>query len=112
MQWLLQLGAVRKVMGGGTYTWEELVDYSDEAHTMTYALLPHSEDRPQNLPLPALPTEYKATITLRPVTEGSKGTFIDYSSSFNADSTKAHETEAIFDHIFNESFGKLRQRFS
>ena len=112
MHGMLQPGAVRIATFGEAKAWEELVDFSDEAHTMTYILLPHSEDRPQNLPMPALPTEYKATITLRPVTEGSKGCFIEYSSTFNAESTKAHETEGAFFQMFTAAYGGLRKRFS
>ena len=94
-------------------SWEKLTAYSNEEHSMTYTLLPHSDDRPMKLPFPSVPQNYQATISLKPVTEqGSTGTIIDYASHFSAESSLVRAVEGAFEQYFTAAFAELRKRFS
>ena len=79
---------------------------------MTYALLPYSDDKPMKIPFPDIPQDYQATISLKPVTEGSKATFIEFSAHFNADSNAVPAVEGAFAQYFTAAFADLRKRFS
>ena len=103
---------MRKLTLGDNIIWEPLLSLSDETHSVSYGMLPPSEDRPLKYsPFPTFPYHYNATIRLRPVTEGTEGTFIDYTATFAAESGLAYATEGALSNIFKSGFAELRKQF-
>ena len=109
----LQVGAVRKLTAGDNVIWETLRHWSEEDHTFTYEMQGPSEKQPKELnPFPTFPHNYSATFTLRPITEGSEGTFIEYTSSFAAESGLASATEGAISNLMRAGFAELQKQLS
>jgi hypothetical protein len=98
-----QPGCVRVlILGNGAVIRERLLEMSDLGHHYSYAIL--------ESPMPV--ANYRATLRLRPISDGNR-TFAEWSASFDADPPeKQAETEKFISNgVFQGGFDALKKHF-
>jgi hypothetical protein len=98
-----QPGCVRVLtLGNGAVIRERLLEMSDLGHHYSYAIL--------ESPLPV--ANYRATLRLRPISDGNR-TFAEWSASFDPDppEKQAEAENMIGDGVFQGGFEALKKHF-
>ncbi len=98
-----QAGCIRNFgLEGGPRMREELLAFSDDAHTCTYRMLEG--------PLPV--SSYQATVRLSPVTDGNQ-TFAELTSEFSCpDKAQEGGLVGFLGQTYQGAFDRLKQRFN
>jgi hypothetical protein len=98
-----QPGCVRVLtLGNGAVIRERLLEMSDLGHHYSYAIL--------ESPLPV--ANYRATLRLRPISDGNR-TFAEWNASFDADppEKQAEAENMIGNGVFQGGFDALKKHF-
>ena len=98
-----QPGCVRVLtLGNGAVIRERLLEMSDLGHHYSYAIL--------DSPLPV--ANYRATLRLRPISDGNR-TFAEWSASFDPDppEKRAEAENMIGNGVFQGGFDALKKHF-
>lgn len=98
-----QIGCVRRLeLVIGATIREELLAFSDKDRSVSYSIL----ETPQPI------SNHKATLTLRPVTDGDH-TYAEWAASFDAPAEEADKIVAgMGTNVFQGGFNALKEHFS